>query len=111
MKKSFGLILVLLLSAMVVLQACSKKTEDHSIRVKNDGSSPINTINIVGSAVTFTGIKANTATDYKAIPSGNYTLGGDLESSSPFTISGTGTHKWSIIIADNVPIRIVDEGK
>ena len=88
---------IILFVTLCVLAFSCNKPADHSIRVKNDSSSPIGTITI--GALTFKDIKAKTATDYQSIPEGTYSVGGDI-STNEFTISGKGTHKWSIRIVD-----------
>ena len=88
---------IILFATLCVLALSCNKPADHSIRVKNDSSSPIGTITV--GALTFKDIKAKTATEYLAIPEGTYSVGGDI-STNEFTISGKGTHKWSITIKD-----------
>ena len=96
MVKSFKTI-VLLLSSVVLFAVSCKKPAEHSIRVKN--ASSLSYQNITLGSLTFSDIKAGTATEYKAIPEGTYSIGGDI-TSNPFTLSGTGKHKWSITIKD-----------
>jgi len=110
MRKSIGIIIAFLLAISLLALSC-KKPAEHSVRVKNDSSLPLKTINIVGSVLVFTDIKVGTATDYKAIPEGKYTISGDLTTDEPFDISGTGKHKWSIVIADGGSVSLVDDGK
>ena len=96
MKKSFKRIILLLTSIVLFAVSC-KKPAEHSIRVNN--KSTLSYQNITLGSLTFNDIKAGTATEYKAIPEGTYSIGGDI-TSNPFTISGTGKHKWSITIVD-----------
>jgi hypothetical protein len=111
MKSSLRFIFLAIISVVLIATSC-KKPADHSIRVKNDSSLPIGTITV--GSLTFKDIKAKAASEYQAIPEGKYSISGDMETNE-FSISGTGTHKWSIKITDgsraNAPreINVVED--
>ena len=110
MKRTIKIFFLAIIALALVSTSC-KKPAEHSIRINNESSLPFQTIKIEGSAVTFTDVKANSVTEYKAIPEGTYSLSGDLPSKGTFEISGTGVHKWSVKIASDKSISVIDEGK
>jgi len=94
----------------------SFKTLIDSIRIKNDCSLHLGTINIVGSSLIFNNINANFTTNYVAIPDGIYSLSGDITTNDFLLNDETnGSHKWSIIFTNNISapnnpdIKIVED--
>ena len=102
---------IIAISALLFFTISCKKPAEHSIRIKNNSSLGFQTITIETSAIVFKDLKANTTSDYQAIPEGTYSLNGDFSSNTTFNISGKGVHKWSIIIENGGKLNVVDEGQ
>lgn len=92
--------LVAKLCALLVILSCfaCKKTMTHKIRLKNDSSTTIGTVNV--GSISFRDTKAGTATDYQEIPEGDYEITGDFTTSINISAKKSGDHLWSLVVAN-----------
>jgi hypothetical protein len=94
MKKSVLIMVVPALLLTILLSSCAKP--DHSVRIKS---------NFYKSAKVTVGpndygmVATGSTTEYKNVPEGKNTIGGDFV--GEYTFQGNGEHKWTLTIANN----------
>jgi hypothetical protein len=107
--KSIKLI-ILVLMAGVLLAGCSLEP-NHSIRAKNNYYEAI--FNLKAGTVNFGTVASGSTTSYFPIDEGSYTLSGNTVSGAPLqgslSISGKGTHKWTMTIEASGTITIQED--
>lgn len=108
MKKIISIVAILV--AAIVFSAC-KKDPDHYIRINNQYPETIDNV-IVGTAA-FGSIQSGTLTVYKHINEGTSTLSGTSTSgaklSGVVSISGNGTHRWTLGITSSGAVTIAED--
>jgi hypothetical protein len=90
----------ILLVALLTLLLTSCMKEDHQVRFRNNYPLAIHNVRI-GQA-TFGTVNANSASGYKAIHTGDFSISGVADNGAPLTGSGTlsgkGKHKWTVTL-------------
>ena len=108
MKKLISIIAILL--AGILFYGC-KKDPDHYIRINNQYPESIDNV-IVGTAA-FGSVKSGTITVYKHINDGVSSLSGTTTSgttvSGIVSISGDGTHRWTLTIFSTGGVTIAED--
>ena len=102
MKKQWRLLVIFLMG--FALFGCSILSEPNfSIRITNNYSETVN--NVMVGTVSFGSISPSTTTSYRSIEAGDHTLSGTTPSggnlSGTVTLSGNGTHKWTMTITSS----------
>ena len=89
-----------LMIVFILLSFFSCLKENHSVRLRNNYSEQINGVTVGNAALG--NIPAGSTSEYKAIHTGNFSISGVTVSGKPLngsgTISGKGTHKWTITL-------------
>lgn len=108
MKKLISIIAILL--AVVLFYGC-KKDPDHYLRINNQYPESIDNV-VVGTAG-FGSVKTGTLTVYKHINEGVSSLSGTTSSgatvSGIVSISGDGTHRWTMTILPTGAVTIAED--
>jgi hypothetical protein len=101
---------IVVVIAGVLLAGCSLDP-NHSLRVKNQYAETINNLKV--GTVSFGTVASGTTTEYKPIDEGSYTLSGTTTSGNPLqgslSISGKGTHKWTMTVESSGTITIKED--
>jgi hypothetical protein len=99
------------IALLVTFTGCLK--EKHSVRFENNFSQRIDNV-VIGNA-SFGSVNPGVTTEYKPINTGNFTIsgtganGGQLSGSG--TISGKGTHKWTVTLSSSGGVSIAEDKK
>ena len=99
------------IALLVTFTSCLK--EKHSVRFENNFSQRIDNLTI-GNA-SFGSVNPGATTEYKPINTGNFSIsgvsanGGQLSGTG--TISGKGTHKWTVTLSSSGGISIAEDKK
>jgi hypothetical protein len=112
-KKSMKPILKKLMVVSVLaffLWGCTEDP-DHSIRIKNQYSEAMSEVKV--NSVSYGQVETGATTGYKPVDEGNFTLSGATVSGLPLTGSGTvtgkGTHKWTLTITSAGGVTMVED--
>ena len=104
--------LVLFLFASIFLNSCLKGP-NHSIRITNYYPEKINNIKI--GSVGYGSVEYQKTTAYNPVEDGTHTLSGSSSSggtlSGSVSISGRGTHKWTLTILSNGGLDFKEDKK
>ncbi len=97
----------LLITSIIFLSSCLK--ENHSIRLKNNYPESIN--NVVAGTAKIGNVASGATSEYKPIDTGNFSISGTSSSgqtlSGSGSISGKGTHKWTMTLSSAGQISLV----
>ncbi len=108
MRTSIKFFLGLLVVALL-LTSCSKA--NHSIRIKNSYSSAFSNVSVGGTS--YGSISVGGTTSYKPIDEGNFSLSGTTVGGQPLTgsgsVSGKGTHKWTLTITSGGSVSFAED--
>jgi hypothetical protein len=99
-----------ILVAVILLSNCAK-SPNHSIRVKNSYNEAMQDVKV--NSTSYGSVGVGSTTDYKPVSEGSFALSGSTVSgkilSGSGTVSGKGTHKWTVTITSAGGVTIVED--
>ena len=110
MRKLLFVLLVLAISGLI-FTSCSFDP-NHTIRVKNLYSEPFSNVSI--NSTSYGKVDVGSTTDYKSVDEGSFTLSGTTVTSKTSlsgsgTVTGKGTHKWTLVITSSGGVTISED--
>lgn len=103
-------VVIAMLAIGFTLTSCSLDPS-FSIRVKNEFAETVN--NVMVGSVNFGDVNSGSTTVYKPVDEGTHDLSGTTANSGDLTgsvsISGKGTHKWTLTITSSGGVEIEED--